>query len=559
MTLTNVTILSNLTLFAALVVILTLIMIKAAEQVAYPLTGYFSSLVSDYLEANQKLAPFYTHQPNMDGIKAAMAARDSFNTPRISLANALNKQYESIKASELVTANIQSLVNSKTYTVTTAHQPNLFTGPLYFIYKIAHTIALSRSLEKQIPGAKFVPVYYMGSEDADLEELGFVTIGGQKLVWETKQTGAVGRMLVDAELLSLIKLMEGQIGVSVHGTAWVNLLKQSFTIGKTIAQATLEIVHHLFGAYGLVVVQPDSPELKCLFTSVIEKELTTGFSNKAVQQTIKNLSVHYKVQAAGRAINLFYLQGNKRERIVQTDAGYEVTALGLSFTKDQILTDVQNNPANYSPNVILRGVFQETILPNIAFIGGGGELAYWLELKQVFADAAVPFPVLLLRNSFLLVPAKQALQLQKMHINTINLFKGRPQVIIDSFVKANSVHHLQINGQMAAIEAQYTLIKEQAAAIDPSLVDHIEALSHKQAQKLLQVQKKMLRAEKRKYEVEQQQITKIMEQLFPGGSLQERTENIADWYKIYGTHFVSAIVENSDDFSKGFTLLYLND
>ena len=559
MALTNVTNLANLTLFAALVVILTLIMIKAAEQVAYPLTGYFSNLVSDYLEANQKLTPFYTHTPDIDGVKAAIAARDSFNTPRIALVNALNKQYETVKASDLVTANIQTLANSKTYTVTTAHQPNLFTGPLYFIYKIAHTIALSRSLEKQIPGAKFVPVYYMGSEDADLDELGFVNIGGQKLVWQTKQTGAVGRMLVDVELLSLIKLIEGQIGVSVHGITWVNLLKQSFTIGKTIAQATLEIVHHLFGDYGLVVVQPDSPELKSLFTGVIEKELTTGFSNNAVQQTIKNLSVHYKVQAAGRAINLFYLQGNKRERIVQTDAGYEVTALGLCFTRDQILADVQNNPANYSPNVIFRGVFQETILPNVAFIGGGGELAYWLELKQFFADAAVPFPVLLLRNSFLLVPAKQALQLQKMHINTVNLFKGRPQVIIDSFVKANSVHHLQINTQMAAIEAQYALIKEQAAAIDASLVDHIEALSHKQAQKLLQVQKKMLRAEKRKYEAEQQQITKIMEQLFPGGSLQERTENIADWYKIYGTHFVSAIVENSDDFSKGFTLLYLND
>ncbi len=559
MALTNVTNLANLTLFAALVVILTLIMIKATEQVAYPLTGYFSSLVSDYLEANQKLTPFYTHTPDIDGVKAAMAARDSFNTPRTALVNALNKQYETVKATDLVTANIQSLANSKTYTVTTAHQPNLFTGPLYFIYKIAHTIALSRSLNKQMPEANFVPVYYMGSEDADLDELGFVNIGGQKLVWQTKQTGAVGRMLVDAELLSLVKLIEGQIGVSVHGVAWVGLLKQTFTIGKTIAQATFEIVDHLFGAYGLVIVQPDSPDLKSLFTSVIEKELTTGFSNNAVQQTIKNLSVHYKVQAAGRAINLFYLQGNKRERIVQSDTGYEVTALGLSFTKDQILTDVQNNPANYSLNVILRGVFQETILPNVAFIGGGGELAYWLELKQVFADAAVPFPVLLLRNSFLLVPAKQALQLQKMHINTVNLFKGRPQVIIDSFVKANSVHHLQINTQMAAIEAQYALIKEQAAAIDASLVDHIEALSHKQAQKLLQVQKKMLRAEKRKYEAEQQQITKIMEQLFPGGSLQERTENIADWYKIYGTHFVDAIVENSDDFSKGFTLLYLND
>ena len=549
----------NLPLFAALVVILTLIMIKAAEQVAYPLTGYFSNLVSDYLEANQKLDPFYAHPPNIDGIKAAMAARDSFNTPRGSLVNALNKQYEGVKVSEIVNANIQSLNDGKTYTVTTAHQPNLFTGPLYFIYKIAHTIALSRSLEKQIPGAHFVPVYYMGSEDADIDELGFVTIGGQKLVWQTKQTGAVGRMLVDAELLSLIKLIEGQIGVSVQGAAWVNLLKNTFTIGKTIADATFEIVNHLFGEYGLVVLLPDSDKLKSLFTSVIEKELTTGFSNKAVQQTISQLSANYKVQAAGREINLFYLQGNKRERIVQTSTGFEVVALGLQFTTEQILEDVKNNPSCYSPNVILRGVFQETILPNIAFIGGGGELAYWLELKQVFAEAAVPYPVLLLRNSFLLVPAKHAQQLQKMQINTINLFKGRPQVIIDSFVKANTSHHLQINAQMAAIEAQYTLIKEQAARIDASLVDHIEALAHKQAQKLVQVQKKMLRAEKRKFEVEQQQITKIVEDLFPGGSLQERVENVADWYKMYGTHFVSAIVENSDDFSKGFTLLYLKD
>ena len=549
----------NLPLFAALVVILTLIMIKAAEQVAYPLTGYFSNLVSDYLEANQKLDPFYTHPPNINGIKAAMVARDSFNTPRQGLVDTLNKQYEGVKVSELVNANIQSLNNGKTYTVTTAHQPNIFTGPLYFIYKIAHTIALSRSLEKQIPGAHFVPVYYMGSEDADIDELGFVTIGGQKLVWQTKQTGAVGRMLVDAELLALIKLIEGQIGVSVQGAAWVNLLKNTFTIGKTIADATFEIVNHLFGEYGLVVLLPDSDKLKSLFTSVIEKELTTGFSNKAVQQTIQQLSANYKVQAAGREINLFYLQGNKRERIVQTSVGFEVPALGLQFSKEQILLDLKNNPSCYSPNVILRGVFQETILPNIAFIGGGGELAYWLELKQVFADAAVPYPVLLLRNSFLLVPAKHAQQLKKMQINTINLFKGRPQVIIDSFVKANTSHHLQINAQMAAIEAQYTLIKEQAASIDTSLVDHIEALAHKQAQKLVQVQKKMLRAEKRKFEVEQQQITKIIEDLFPGGSLQERVENIADWYKMYGTHFVSAIVENSDDFSKGFTLLYLKD
>jgi len=546
----------NLTLFAALVVILTLIMIKAAEQVAYPLTGYFSSLVSDYLEANQKLTPFYNHPPSIDGVKVAMLTRDSFNTPRVSLVKALIAQYQSISSTALVEENIKSLGLPNTYSVTTAHQPNIFTGPLYFIYKIAHTVALAKSLKASFPDSNFVPVYYMGSEDADLDELGFVTIGGQKLVWQTNQTGAVGRMIVDSALVALIKQVEGQIGVSVHGAAWISLLKETFTIGKTIAQATLEMVNHLFGEFGVVVLLPDSAALKSLFTSVIEKELTTGFSNKAVQQTIQALSTHYKVQASGREINLFYLQDNKRERIVQTAAGYEVAALGIQFTKDQILADVQSNPANYSPNVILRGVFQETILPNIAFIGGGGELAYWLELKNVFLEVAVPYPVLLLRNSFLLVSAKHAQQLQKLQISTLTLFKGL-QVIVDNFVKVNTTNHLQIDAQVAAIEAQYKLIKEQAARIDTSLVQHIEALAHQQGQKLLQVQKKMLRSEKRKFEVEQQQITKIVHQLFPGGSLQERTENIADWYKIYGTHFVRTIVENSDDFSKGFTLLYL--
>jgi bacillithiol synthase len=558
MALTNVTILANLTLFAALVVILTLIMIKAAEQVAYPLTGYFSKLVSDYLEANQNIAPFYTHPPNLEGIKEAIAARNNFNTPRAALVDALTLQYQSISLTELVKANIASLGLANTYTITTAHQPNLLTGPLYFIYKIAHTVALAKSLQKQIPEANFVPVYYMGSEDADLDELGFINVGGQKLVWETNQKGAVGRMLVDAKLIALIKQVEGQIGVSSQGASWVSILKETFTVGKTIAQATLEIVNHLFGEYGVVIVQPDSEALKSLFTSVIEKELTTGFSNEAVQKTIQSLGAHYKVQAAGRNINLFYLQNDSRERIVKTNTGYEVTALGLGFTKDEIIADVHNNPANYSPNVILRGVFQETILPNIAFIGGGGELAYWLELKDVFAAACVPYPMLLLRNSFLLISDKQAKQLQKLEISLDALFKGL-QYNIDCFVIKNSGSQLQIDSQMASIESQYNIIKEQAQSIDASLVQHIEALAHKQSKKLIQVQKKMLRAQKRKFEVEQQQITKTLNLLFPGGSLQERTENIADWYKIYGTHFVRAIIENSDDFTKGFTLLYLND
>jgi uncharacterized protein YllA (UPF0747 family) len=238
--------------------------------------------------------------------------------------------------------------------------------------------------KRQLPQYKFVPVYYMGSEDADLDELGFVNVGGQKLVWETKQTGAVGRMKVDKALLKLIHEIHGQIGVLPFGNEFTDLLNACYTEGKTIQQATLELVNALFGAYGLIVLIPDNAKLKTAFHSVVEKELTEKFSHRIVADTIDKLGAHYKVQAGGREINLFYLIDNKRERIEQAGDAFEVKTLNLQFSKDEILKELKEHPERFSANVILRGAFQETVLPNIAFIGGGGELAYWLELKNVF-------------------------------------------------------------------------------------------------------------------------------------------------------------------------------
>lgn len=525
-----------------------------ANYLPYESTGYFSKIVSDYLSQSSLLQPFYQHAPTVEGVKASISARQTFNTPRSLLVEVLNEQYTGVTVSEKVKQNIQSLADQNTFTITTAHQPNIFTGPLYFIYKILHAVKLADELTEQLPQYKFVPVYYMGSEDADLDELGFVNVGGQKLVWETKQTGAVGRMKVDKALLKLIHAIHGQIGVLPFGNEFTDLMNACYTEGKTIQQATLELVNALFGEYGLIVMIPDNAKLKTAFHPVVEKELTEKFSHKIVADTIEKLGENYKVQAGGREINLFYLVDNKRERIEQSGDAFEVKTLNLQFSKDEILKELKEHPERFSANVILRGAFQETVLPNIAFIGGGGELAYWLELKNVFEAVQIPYPVLLLRNSFLIMSKEQAAKLEKLGFSEADLFKDELS-LLNTLVKRESEHQLSLAKELQQANEYYAHLRAITDAVDKTLSEHLIALEKQALKKLTELEKKLLRAERFKYDTQKQQITKLKEALFPANSLQERTDNISVHYATHGKAWLQMIYDVSTGLNDGFGIV----
>lgn len=534
---------------------------QTANYLPYKQTGYFSSIVSDYLSQSPSLQPFYQHSPDLQGIKDSIAARQTFDTPRTVLVDVLKQQYAGLITAEKVKQNIQLLAGKQTFTVTTAHQPNIFTGPLYFIYKILHTIKLADELTHQLPDYHFVPVYYMGSEDADLDELGFVNVGGQKLVWETKQTGAVGRMKVDKALLKLIDAIHGQVGVLPFGNELTDLLRQCYTEGKSIQLATLELTNNLFADYGLVVLIPDNAQLKKVFHAVVAKELTEGFSYKQVAATIEKLGQHYKVQTGGREINLFYLIDDKRERIEiqalqpnQVPLKYEVRTLGLSFTKEEILEELLKHPERFSANVILRGAFQETVLPNIAFIGGGGELAYWLELKNVFEAVQIPYPVLLLRNSFLLLSSEQSAKLHSLGFSEADLFTDE-FTLINSFVKRESRHQLNFSAEIQQAHDYYNHLRQVTDAVDKTLSQHVMALEKKSLKRLTELEKKLLRAERVKYDVQQNQITKLKRELFPNNSLQERVANFSTYYSAGGKAWLQMVYTVSTGLNKGFGII----
>ena len=525
-----------------------------AKYIPYKDTGAFSQLVLDYLEDADRLRPFHNGQYGIDGIRKNIESRNGFPVNRNLLVDVLRKQYQATETSALVTANIDSLAQTNTYTVCTAHQPNIFTGHLYFIYKILHAIKLADELNTAIPENHFVPVYYMGSEDADLDELGTVTVNGKEYKWETKQKGAVGRMLVDQAFISLINELDGQLSVEQYGTEIISLLRKCYSINKTIEQATFELVNTLFAEFGLVVLLPDNASFKSAFIPVIKKELNERFSHKLVKETIAVLPQEYKVQVNGREINMFYLEGDLRERIEVKDDGYTVVNTMLFFTESEMESEIAQRPERFSPNVILRPVYQEMLLPNVAFIGGGGELAYWLELKKVFEAVSVPFPVLVLRNSFMIIPADVARKISAMRLQPEDFFVPAND-IFEALVKKESELDLHLEAEKESLVNLYEKIKDAATAVDFTLQRHVEALKVQALKKIDKLEKKIFRAEKKKFEVQLKQAGKIKEALFPGGTLQERVDNLLPFYATWGSGFIRKLLDNSGSFEQQFCIL----
>ncbi|MBO9619041.1 MAG: bacillithiol biosynthesis cysteine-adding enzyme BshC [Niabella sp.] len=523
--------------------------------IPYRETGYFGKLVLDYLAGSEKLKPFYNDFPGKQAILDAISRRQGVATNRSLLTEVLQQQYSNVQPSQSVKENIELLRKETTFTVTTAHQPNIFTGPLYFIYKILHAVKLAAYCKQQFPEFDFVPVYYMGSEDADLEELGQLSVNCEKLVWNTKQAGAVGRMKVDKPLLALIAAIEAQVNVLPFGLEITQAIKDFYKEGTSIQEATLHFVNFLFAAYGLVVLIADNKDLKATAADIFRDELLHSRSIELVEATAKELGeAGYKVQAHGRPINLFYLTDEGRNRIERTGEHWSVVDTKQVFTREQIMNEVDTNPGRFSPNVILRPVFQERILPNLLFIGGGGELAYWTQLKKVFGQYNVPYPVLVLRNSFLFMDRQQARLKENLDISILQLFQSSFK-LKGKWIHNNSEKDLDIKKAMEAFSAIYDELRMQAAPVDGTLLQHIGALETGTIKRVEALGKKMLRAEKRNHQDAMQQIDKLKDQLFPGNGLQERIENFIPFYARYGNDFIETLYQHSLALEQEFVVL----
>lgn len=526
-----------------------------ASTISHQATHSFSKLVTDYLSETPDLAPFYRFAPDLEGLKKAVAERKKFPVNRPVLVEVLKEQYKDYELSPAFQQQIESLLSEDTFTICTAHQPDLMTGYLYFFYKIIHTARLADYLKENCPANHFVPVFYIGSEDNDFEELSVFHYEGKIWRWQSQQTGAVGRMSTD-DLRPLIKsLTEALIPPGENRSHLTKIISEAYDGQKTIAQAIRHIVHSFLGKFGVVILDADDERLKRCYLPLMVDEISHQKSENLVKATSAKLNEHYSTQAFARPVNLFYLKDNIRERIEKEDNGWKTLHTDISWPDDDaILAELETHPDRFSPNVILRGPYQESILPDVAFIGGGSEVAYWMQLKDVYDHYGIFFPALILRQSALWMP-KSAVDLQiKLGLTDEELFLTIHQLEKNQ-VLATSDKELHLNEESEQLTIILERIKGKVGNVDPTLINAAEAVKAKINHLTKRLEKKMVRAEKRHYADRLRQLSRLKDLLFPSNHLQERHDCFLELYLQFGEQFTQTQYDHTLPFGNQFLMI----
>ena len=497
-----------------------------ALNISFEQSKQFSKLILDYVNNANNVKPFYNLRPEISSYQTMMEQKNYNQSYRPVLVDELKAQYEqagiNLKKSTAVNQHVISLLNEDTYTVTTGHQLCVFTGPLYFIYKILSTIKWCEELRIAYPNKNFVPVFWMATEDHDFAEVNHVHIGNQKLSWDIdSKEQPVGRLSLDNfELFAEQVLALAQNDFS---KSQIEELISCYTQSENLSIATRKLVHLLFANYGLVIMDADSKALKQLFIPYIKKDILEQSNFEVLTQTNLALKQHYKTQVNGRSINFFYLSKLGRKLITQHKNKFEVQGTDISFTAEEISNDIEQNPENYSPNVIMRPLYQEVILPNLSYIGGPGEIAYWLQLKDIFVNNNIAFPILTLRSFVLMVQHQHQNKLLKLGLSATALF----ETILTIERKLVSLTH--DGGQQEVLEtfnkALQNLI-EIAQKTDNKLSSEILAYKLEWTGKLEHLSKKLDRQQREKVRIQSENFANIQALYFPKGTAQERHYNI---------------------------------
>jgi len=513
------------------------------QNISLKQTGSLNPLVSDYIEQNPALRPFYSRFPHKEAFTEIVKSNPYQNLNRDVLCDVLLKQSASVSnTSDKTTKNIQQLKNGKTFTITTGHQLCLFTGPLYFIYKIISVINLCEKLKEQFPENNFIPVYWAATEDHDFEEINHLNVFGKTIRWESSQSGAAGDFKTN-ELSEVFTQLKDIFGNNDNAVYLNTLFENAYLKNNNLALATRYLVNDLFGEYGLVTIDGNNAHLKQQFISQFKKDVFENLAYHKVNDSIKALKdLGYNAQVNPREVNCFYLEEGKRLRIEKEGKLYKLTGTARTFTEKEMNELIEKQPEKISPNVVLRPLYQQIILPNIAYVGGPGELAYWLEYKSMFEAHNAHFPLLIPRSFVTVIDKTTRSKIEKLNLEYGSVFKPE-QALIKEFMDSADIS-FTVENEKKEIEKIFSGLAINIGTIDATLSASVKAELQKALNSLELINGKANRALKQKSETELNQIRNIKEKLFPGGIPQERHDNFTVYYIKWGRDFIYNLKKN---------------
>lgn len=431
-------------------------------------TDFFSPVVSNYFKQSNfpnELINNYSDEELAQKITSHPQFTPSY---REALVNEIYEQYEKagIRLSEHseVRKNIERLREENTLTVTTGQQIHVFLGPMFVINKILSCCAEAKSLDSELTNNSVVPIFWMATEDHDFDEIKSARLYNETYTWDITSEGPVGR-LSPKTLLPLVDAAMGRIDQTPENVNFLEACKKAYGSCSTFADATRQILHTYVEQTGIVLLDPDSRFLKKQLISNIRQDLFAHSPSAAIDKSIAVMKANsIKPPINTRPINYFMISDNTRNRIERHEEGFRLVNGDQTYTTQEIENLLTSNPEAFSPNALLRPVYQQTILPNLAYVCGGSEFIYWLELKNAMEESKAIYPRLIIRKSVFNLSQKNKDLVMHGGLPLSCLFYSNAHFLQFCAEKQNS-HANKISDKMNRVRTDITALKSELEAL----------------------------------------------------------------------------------------------
>lgn len=514
--------------------------------------GHFESLsrlFRDYCERYEELHDFFAGDYRLAVERKGAADRAAaLHRDRETLADVLLDQNGQWRLDDAIRSNIEKLRDPQSVVVVTGQQVGLFSGPLFTVLKAITTVQMARQLAEETE-RPVVPVFWLGSEDHDFEEMASTYVLRQneavKLEYpRPAAAGPVGRIELGTQITPLVEQLDDLLPPSDFKPDLMRIVRDAYNKDRTFSESFAVLITSLFDGTGLVVIDSDDARLKKLASGLFRREIEDPERlSEGIRQTSQKLGVSYHEQVLARSANLFLLDNEARHPLDAVDSEFQLRDGSRTFSKDELMDLLERDPAQFSPNVVLRPLMQDLLLPTAMYVGGPGEISYFAQYRSAYEWAQIPMPLIYPRASVTLLEPKVAKVLDKYDL-AVDDFEGDVdrlfQRVVLSLMDSDIDDLFKDAGRH--VHDAVNMLKPELERVDRTLVKSAESTRSALMSELMALKSRVVRAEKRSQDEVRAQLDKASVNLYPGGQQQERVLSILYFLNKYGLNLVDDLL-----------------
>jgi bacillithiol biosynthesis cysteine-adding enzyme BshC len=514
------------------------------------------NLFLDYVYEFENVQEYYKHNFR-DKEKYSHLFKNISNSSKdkhFNLSAIIKNQYSSLQnISEKTLKNISDIDKEKTIAVVTGQQLGIIGGPLYTIYKIITAIKLANQLRERYDEYNFVPIFWLEGDDHDFNEVRsinlfdndnqVINIGYKEEISDDDAKQSIGKINFDEALNDFFTNYESSLRDTDFKNDLIFKLKEFYQVGKSFKQSFKDLLFWLFDEYGLIIFDPQDVQVKTLLKDIFKKEVNDfGFHTQKLIQVSAKLEELYHAQVKVKPVNLFYHTDDGRYSVEPVDDIFKLRRKRKQFTKEEILSEIENFPERFSPNVLLRPICQDFLFPTGFYIGGPSEVAYFAQALPLYDFYNIQAPIIYPRSSATLLEKNVANGLEKYDLSLNDIFLGLDELkekVIASLSENNVANAFEEAAK--EIELIFDKIKENLFAVDKTLLDASGRYKDRVMSSVNELKVKAIKAQETKHETTIRQLTRLSNLLYPMGNLQEREINFTYFYNKYGRELIHKI------------------